>query len=151
MLISEFTDRTGFKPTEEYYHAVIEPEYEISDLDKDVWCSQWEKNGGIQKAYDEMHKTAVMKQVKIKSLETQLRELNKSLDSLINDREARVEERLNLVYFLIEQSAKLSASDLREKAIEMIGERDFIKYKLEHGIALCGADSQYLLYNLKNK
>ena len=50
MLISEFIDRTGFRPTEDYYHTVIEPEYNASNLDKDAWCKQWKKNGGIQKA-----------------------------------------------------------------------------------------------------
>lgn len=52
MTIKEFTQRTGFQPTNEYYHEVINPDYMKSDLDKDAWCKQWKKNDGIQKAYD---------------------------------------------------------------------------------------------------
>ena len=48
MLIKEFIDRTGFTPTDDYYHTEIEPEYEHSKLEKDDWCREWKKNGGIQ-------------------------------------------------------------------------------------------------------
>ena len=51
MLISEFIDRTGFRPTEDCYHQHIEPEYNRSKLDKDEWCKQWKRNGGIAEAY----------------------------------------------------------------------------------------------------
>lgn len=64
MMINEFIERTGFKPTEYYYHAEIEREYEASDMDKDKWCKQWLKNGGIQKAYDAMCKDAAANKLK---------------------------------------------------------------------------------------
>ena len=46
MMINEFVDLTGFKPTDDYYHTEIEPIYERSDMDKRDWCKQWKKNGG---------------------------------------------------------------------------------------------------------
>lgn len=51
MLLAEFINRTQFYPSEEYYHEVIEPQYNGSNLDKDAWCKQWKKNGGIAIAY----------------------------------------------------------------------------------------------------
>lgn len=51
MLYTEFTERTKFYPSERCYHEFIEPEYDSSTINKDEWCKQWKKNGGIAKAY----------------------------------------------------------------------------------------------------
>lgn len=51
MLQSEFIERTGLQVTAECYHEFIEPEYDGSTLNKDEWCKQWKRNGGIAKAY----------------------------------------------------------------------------------------------------
>lgn len=51
MLKSEFIERTNFQVTDECYHKFIEPEYNDSTLDKDEWCKQWKRNGGIARAY----------------------------------------------------------------------------------------------------
>ena len=52
MTLQEFTKLTGLNPTEDYYHTVIEPEYNRSTLEKQDWCANWVAKGGIQKAYD---------------------------------------------------------------------------------------------------
>lgn len=48
MMKSEFTDRTGFEPTGAEYRD-IEAEYMGCDIDKDEFCKQWKKQGGIQR------------------------------------------------------------------------------------------------------
>lgn len=48
MMKSEFMDRTGFEPTESEYRD-IEAEYMGCDIDKDEFCKQWKKQGGIQR------------------------------------------------------------------------------------------------------
>lgn len=48
MMKSEFMDRTGFEPTEAEYRD-IEAEYTGCDIDKDEFCKQWKKQGGIQR------------------------------------------------------------------------------------------------------
>lgn len=48
MMKSEFTERTGFEPTEAEYRD-IEAEYMGCDIDKDEFCKQWKKQGGIQR------------------------------------------------------------------------------------------------------
>ena len=48
MMISEFIERTGFEPTAAEYRE-IEAEYMGCDIDKDKFCRQWKKNGGIQR------------------------------------------------------------------------------------------------------
>lgn len=52
MTLQEFTKLTGLNPTENYYHTVIEPEYDRSTLEKQDWCANWVAKGGIQRAYD---------------------------------------------------------------------------------------------------
>lgn len=85
MLISEFIDRTGFRPTEDYYHTEIEPAYNRSNLDKDAWCKQWKKNGGIQKAYDALKEQAANEYANVLSLESKNREPNKMIASMDED------------------------------------------------------------------
>lgn len=48
MMKSEFTERTGFEPTEAEYRE-IEAEYMRCDIDKDEFCKTWKKQGGIQR------------------------------------------------------------------------------------------------------
>lgn len=55
------------------------------------------------------------------------------------------EERKCLANFLIEQAEKWSASDLREKAIAMIGEKEYIRRKIAKGYNLWDADKKYLM------
>ena len=54
------------------------------------------------------------------------------------------EERKCLSNFLIDQAEKWSASDLREKAITMIGEREYLRRKLAKGYNLWELDKELL-------
>lgn len=48
MMKSEFIERVGFEPTGAEY-ADIEAEYMGTDIDKDQFCKEWKKNGGVQR------------------------------------------------------------------------------------------------------
>lgn len=48
MMKSEFIERVGFEPTADEY-AEIEAEYIGTDIDKDQFCKEWKKNGGVQR------------------------------------------------------------------------------------------------------
>lgn len=159
MLISEFIDRTGFRPTEDYYHTVIEPEYNRSSIDKDAWCKQWKKNGGIQKAYDAMCKQAADEYLRVLSLEEDNKNLRKQIDSLrsdnkdlsntnkhlLNDRKERIDERIAMAYELLEISEKYSSAELREIVINAIGFKKYISYKFEHDMAIWQLDRDEII------
>ena len=152
MMINEFIERTGFKPTEYYYHAEIEHEYEASDMDKDKWCKQWLKNGGIQKAYDAMCKDAAANKLKVDAYEKRVTflqnkeaELTEEVEALRDDRVERINERMDLIEFLINSAEKWSATDIREKVIEMIGAKEYIRYKLEHDLNLWELDKELIM------
>ena len=163
MLISEFIDRTGFRPTEDYYHTVIEPEYNASDLEKDAWCKQWKKNGGIQKAYDALKDQAANEYANVLSLESKNRELNKMIASMdedltkykelsetaMSDMNAAQEREQSMMYELLEISEKYSSAELREIVINAIGFKEYISYKFEHDMAIWQLDRDKIIENLK--
>ena len=93
MTQKEFEERTGLKLSADGYTEVEEC-YMNTDLDKDAFCKLWMEN---PTALKEIERKTVL-----------VREL--------------YEERKCLTNLLIDQAEKWSASDLREKAIAMIGE-----------------------------
>ena len=163
MLISEFIDRTGFRPTEDYYHTVIEPEYNESDLEKDAWCKQWKKNGGIQKAYDAIKEQAANEYANVLSLESKNRELSKMIASMdedltkykelsetaMSDLNAAQEREQSMMYELLEISEKYSSAELREIVINAIGFKEYVSYKFEHDMAIWQLDRDKIIENLK--
>ena len=163
MLISEFIDRTGFRPTEDYYHTEIEPEYNRSNLDKDAWCKQWKKNGGIQEAYDALCRQASNEYATVLDLEEKakkLREENAALRSdnedlsntnkqLLNDRKERIDERIAMAYELLEISETYSSAELRKVVIDIIGFKAYIAYKLEHDKAIWKIDREEIIERMK--
>ena len=52
MTQQEFTQRTGFYPTAEQFEAIHEL-YMESDKDKDAWCKEWKRKGGVEKCSKE--------------------------------------------------------------------------------------------------
>ena len=121
MTKKEFEERTGLSLTIEGYREVEEC-YMNTDLDKDSFCELWIKN---PTALKEIERKTVL-----------VRELS--------------EERKCLANFLIEQAQKWSATDLREKAIAMVGEKEYIRCKLAKGYNLWEADKELLLDILKD-
>jgi hypothetical protein len=91
MNIQEFTDRTGFTPTDDYYYNVIEKAYMQSDLDKDAFCKQWKRKGGIQEAYDALRLEAANNYSKALTLETSYQDLEEETTALRNEAFAQSE------------------------------------------------------------
>lgn len=115
MTQKEFEERTGLKIPAEAY-TEVEQCYMNTDLDKDMFCKLWMEN---PTALKEIERKTVL-----------VREL--------------YEERKRLSNFLIAQAEKWSASDLREKAIAMVGEKEYLRRKLAAGYNLWDADKELL-------
>lgn len=161
MLQKEFEERTGFRPTSEYYHSVIEPEYNNSSLDKDAWCKQWKKDGGIQKAYDYLRdksSNALNLEKENKRLKSEINTLKKDYEDSINtyniliqERKERIEENNRLMESLIEISEAYSSAELRKLIIDKIGFKSYITYKLENNKSIWAIDKEDLINNLINE
>lgn len=115
MTQKEFTERTGLKLSADSYKEVEEC-YMNTDLNKDEFCKLWMKN---PTALKEIERKTVL-----------VREL--------------YEERKCLANFLIDQAEKWSATDLREKAVAMIGDREYLRRKIAKGYNLWDADKKLL-------
>lgn len=122
MTQKEFEERTGLKLSADGYTEVEEC-YMNTDLDKDAFCKLWMEN---PTALKEIERKTVL-----------VREL--------------YEERKCLTNLLIDQAEKWSASDLREKAIAMIGEKEYLRRKIAKGYNLWDADKKLLDEILKKK
>ena len=76
MTQQEFTQRTGFYPTAEQFNAINEL-YMKSDKDKDAWCKEWKRNGGVEE-YSKANALEVAKLRRVITI-TQT-ELNEKID-----------------------------------------------------------------------
>ena len=155
MLQSEFEERVGFTVTSDCYHKCIEPEYNASKLGKDEWCKQWKKDHGIQRAYSWMAKrveeleksTKEMSQVFDDNVAKQ-QEINRlriELETVSNCLDARNKQLSDLNIFMIEQSNAYSSSELRAKAIKLMGAKEYLRYKLANNLSLWEADRNMLI------
>lgn len=159
MLQKEFEERTGFRPSVDYYHEVIEPEYIRSNLDKDAFCKQWKKQGGIQKAYDYMvdksSQTIHLENEnesltnEISSLKADLKDLSESYNALLNERKESIEDKMNMMEALIEISETYSSSELRQLVIDNIGFKAYITYKLINKKAIWKIDADAIIENMQ--
>ena len=172
MLISEFTQMTGFKPSEDYYHTVIEPEYLNSELDKSAWCKQWKKNGGFQEAYDclakevnEKERVVAILEQRNKIADDEIKRLRENADRAMFDvqveRTAKEESqkkynemsnwRLDLMRTLLEISERTSSSELRQLVIDEVGFKEYIKYKFDHNMNISEADRKEIMDIIDDK
>lgn len=124
----EFEERANFKVSTECYHTFIEPGYNASNMDKDEWVKEWKKNGGIQAAYD----WECAKRIKAEKL-------------------AKVAEgeKINIAKALIMKADELYDEEMNQMAVDIIGERNYLVYKLENQLNLTEDDKKRILANLK--
>ena len=155
MLQQEFEERVGFTVTSDCYHECIEPEYNASKLGKDEWCEQWKKDHGIQRAYSWMAKRVEELEKFTKEMgnvfadneaKTQeIDDLKTSLESVSDSLASRNKQLSELLCFMIEQSNAYSSTELRAKAIELMGAKEYLRYKLANNLSLWEADRNLLI------
>lgn len=79
MMMSEFTERTGYKPSSEEYHFIEESYYDFPG-DKDAFCKQWmqDKADGHWQREMALRQTTEKKQSELSSMNTKYNELLRS-------------------------------------------------------------------------
>lgn len=155
MLQQEFEERVGFTVTSDCYHKCIEPEYDASKLEKDEWCKQWKKDHGIQRAYSWMAKRVEELEKSIKEMsqvfedniakQLEIERLRAENDTISNSLAERNKQLSDLNIFMIEQSNAYSSSELRAKAIKLMGAKEYLRYKLANNLTLWEADRNMLI------
>ena len=155
MLQQEFEERVGFTVTSDCYHECIEPEYNASKLEKDEWCKQWKKDHGIQRAYSWMAKRVEELEKRTKEMgniladneakENEIKQLRTELETVSNSLAERNKQLSDLNIFIIEQSNAYSSPELRDKAIKLMGAKNYLRYKLMNNLTLWEADRNMLI------
>lgn len=127
MMMSEFIERVGFEPTAAEY-AEIEQEYMGCDVDKDTFCKEWKKNGGIQRLcrmrarrIEELEAEIAMKDRQYEEMDArhcrQFNDMKKMMDGKLNEAVTAYDQcheaNINLDNLL--QEAKAAQKEAEEK------------------------------------
>lgn len=135
MTKQEFETRTGLTVTTNEY-TYIERVYMASNLQKDEFCNEWKKNRSL--AGSNLVCDLVMEIEALRgSYETLHKEYTRACDGF-------TQENSNMADFLILQAENCSASDLREKAIKMIGIKEYLRRRIDLGFILWEEDKKAL-------
>ncbi len=140
MTQKEFETRFGQEVSSECFDYANRVYMAAGDMDKDEFCKEW-KNQNIRNSDVVTALTMEVENLQgtVKNLERQIR----------NDEENLTSFRNQMVDFLILQAEKWSASDLREKAIKIVGIKEYIRRRIEMKLGLWESDRQALLEILK--
>ena len=135
MTQQEFETLTGLTVTTNEY-TYIERVYMASNLQKDEFCKEWKKNRSL--AVSNLVCDLVMEIEALRgSYETLHKEYTRVCDGF-------TQENSNMADFLILQADNCSASDLREKAIKMVGIKEYLRRRIDFGFILWEEDKKAL-------
>lgn len=140
MTQQEFETRFGQEVTTESFDYANRVYMAAGNLDKDQFCKEW-KNQHIRNS-----DTVTALTIEVESCQATIKNLKRQIEKS----DLCLEEfRDQMVDFLILQAEKWSASDLREKAIRIIGETEYIRRRLEMNLGLWEDDRKALVEILK--
>lgn len=139
MTQQEFETRTGLTTQVEFDYA-NRVYMAAGQMNKDAFCDEWKKKASRESDII----SALTLEVEgdreaIRNLERQVEQDEKTLQGFVDQ----------MVDFLILQAEKWSASDLREKAIKLVGIKEYIRRRLDMTLGLWEADRKALVEILK--
>lgn len=136
MTQQEFEKRIGTEVTSDTFDYANRVYMAAGEMDKDAFCKDWR---------DEY----VSESEIVSALTVEVEELRSALDNANKCYEIAARGARDVISqmadFLIIQAEKWSAPDLREKAIKLVGERDYLRRKLEMKFDLWEADRIMIL------
>lgn len=126
MTQKEFEDRTGIKSNVVFEEA-NRMYMKAGDMDKDAFCDDYKEHGdSILLSYFYHHSNMLEKQ-------------KKDVDALKNE----------IACFLLKKADDWDDNDLRDKVVELIGEKEVIMRKIELGLELWNEDKSYIKDNIR--
>ena len=129
LLTGEMTTDINFEFAHRVYMAA-------GDMDKDTFCEDWKENN---LTHSKIVSTLTLE---VETLNAALKTANNCYESAEN---ALRDFNRQMADYLIIQAEKWSASDLREKAIELVGWKEYLRRKLAMKFELWEADRQLVL------
>lgn len=123
MMKSEFIERVGFEPTAAEY-AEIEAEYMGTDIDKDQFCKEWKKNGGVQRLMrlrarriEELEAQVAMKDRQYEEMDARHCRSFNELNDRMKKKVAELEEKV-VAYEKLTEERYNSTEELKKKLEE---------------------------------
>lgn len=140
MTKQEFETRFGQEVSSECFDYANRVYMAAGNMDKDEFCKDW-KHQQVRDSdiVNDLTMEVEILQGTVKNLGRQVQAGEECLNSFRNQ----------MVDFLILQAEKWSASDLREKAIKIVGIKEYIRRRIEMKLGLWESDHQALLEILK--
>lgn len=140
MTQKEFETRFGQEVSSECFDYANRVYMAAGNMDKDEFCKDW-KHQQVRDSdiVNNLTMEVEILQGTVKNLGRQVQAGEECLNSFRNQ----------MVDFLILQAEKWSASDLREKAIKIVGIKEYIRRRIEMKLGLWESDRQALLEILK--
>lgn len=126
MMKSEFIERTRFEPTAAEYEE-IEQEYMGCDIDKDVFCKQWLKGGGIQRL-------SRLRVRRIEELENEVQQRAKEYGELDRIRCEQVTREQEKYKALLEEKRRQEAET--DKFVKLLNEESAVRIEAERKLAV---------------
>ena len=141
MLQKEFEERIGRSVTqEEYVEANAMYMMAGDEMDKDVFCREWQKIGGsrlVQGLFETAHRLN-------QELQEQKLMLHECQEMLSDAADAMLEVEENLHIYSDERTAE----ELEKKALWLVGQKDVTRRKVQHGYSLNAKDRETIINNL---
>ena len=129
MLQKEFFERTNIQISADEYNKVDAMYCNAGNLDKDQFCQDYKRH----------HDSILIQEFYKKSV---------SLKNSLDKSNAKISD---LAMFLVDQAEKCSSSDLRNKAIELLGMEKYLSVKIQKGYNIWDIDKDDLIKILNNK
>ena len=134
MTRKEFEDRTGITDfTDEYYHNIIEEGYYRSDMDKDAYCAAV---------------APLVGNLLLKSWVSRMTNSSACIDIYRREQQEDAELMLEVAASIC-NIYRETAQKLSDRAIERVGRKGQILFKLTQSMAVSADDLDYIKNNLR--
>lgn len=138
----EFETLIGTEVSRDTFDYVNRVYMAAGDLDKQTFASDW------QDSFVSESKIVSALTLEVETQQNAVRNLKRQVSM---DQEALQNFTDSMVDFLIIQAEKWSASDLRDKAIKLVGIKEYIRRRMEMKLGLWESDRLALLEILKKE
>lgn len=138
MLQSEFEERVGYRVTPEQYVDIEKMYLYCPNIDKDTFCKEYQKPG----------RTKVTLGM-VQYCQTVEKQLNDAYEIGKRHNKVMKDQLLMFVEYLMDDMNLNGHEEHRSKCIAMIGERDYIRMKIERREGLSETDTKTVLELIK--
>ena len=135
MTQKEFEDRTKLSVTADEFDAIDDMYMACGDnIDKDKFCSLYMTKDGRLTLMAEMAKQRKKADEALRVAKNEVRQAEEDM----------LKFQSGLADWLTEQAEKWAATDLRDKAIQILGAREYLRRKIKRGYNLWDVDKELL-------